>query len=88
MIRYDPDSVEAHLKEFELDDYDLALLRHVMLEDDTPQGLHQGGFVQCKRHEITHRRNKKCIGCVQEEEDNNFDDYRFPPSYDYDDWTI
>lgn len=42
--RYDPDSVDAHLRELELDDDDRALLEHVLGDDRPPQGLHRQGW--------------------------------------------
>jgi hypothetical protein len=84
--RYDPDSVETHINELYPDEDDLALLRHVMLEEDRPQGLHQGGWITCTRHrDEQHRRNQKCWLCEREIEDQNASDYLYPETYDWDD---
>lgn len=40
----------------EFDSYDEALIRHVSgMDDEPPQGLHRGGWIECSRHRDNNR---------------------------------
>jgi len=63
---------------------DDALIRHVLLDDVPPQGLHRHGHAHCSRHGEFYAGNAKCPACQLEEEDRNVDDYHYPGGWDDD----
>lgn len=66
------------------DSYGEALIRHTSgLDDEPPQGLHRGGWIECSRHRGERfPRNDRCFWCEQEEHDRAIQDYKYGHGYD------